>query len=325
LANELSDFGFSDEHYRLFGIFYPNVLAKTASAAKSKQRFVYYTTADTAMSILRSGEIWMRKSHLMNDCREIEHGVDCLNKAFRKSLPLMRALFDSPFPGFCEQLENLFNGWLPAIRNDTYITCLSEHDVSEDAYGRLSMWRAYGGAARVALVVSGGPLHRPTEALKAYCSPVAYYANDQVHKEFIQVLTNIAGNMDFVKSLGEEPVRAHMFAVLRNAVICTKHPGFLEEREWRVIYSPSFLKSDRITSSIETIDGTPQSICKVPLKDVPEEGLTGLNMPDFLDRVIIGPSKYPAGIYDALLVLLTEAGVQDPASKIVFSDVPLRS
>jgi hypothetical protein len=327
MANDLSDVGMSDDHYRLFGIFHPNALSKTVAAVQSKQRFVYYTTAETAVSILRGGEVWMRKSHLMNDYREIEHGVACLSAAYSKNVETMRALFEQPFPGFCAQLENLFNGLLPAIRTDTYITCLSEHDSSEDRYGRLSMWRAYGGAApaRVALVVSGGPLFRPTDALKAYTSPVAYYADDQVEKDFSQVLANVADNLELVKSLGQDQVRNYMFAVLRSAVVCTKHPGFFEEREWRVIYSPSFLKSDRITSQIATIDGTPQSICKLPLSDVPEEGLTGLKVQNFLDRVIIGPSKYPSGIYDALMRVLTDAGVSNPASKIVVSDVPLRS
>jgi hypothetical protein len=228
------------------------------------------------------------------------------------------------FPSFCERLESAFNGWLPLFRTDTYITCLSEHENSEDRHGRLSMWRAYGATARVAIVVNGGPLLRPTDALKAYTSPVAYCDDSEVEKEFLQLLENVENNIEFIKSIGEELTHNHMFAALRHAILCTKHPGFREEREWRVIYSPSFQKSNRITSAIESIDGTPQSICKIPFKDVPEEGLFGLNLPDFIERVIVGPSKFPAGIYDALLVLLAEAGVQNPASKIVVSDVPLR-
>ncbi|UPK31245.1 hypothetical protein [Bradyrhizobium sp. 195] len=67
----------------------------------------YYTSADTAMRILRNGEIWMRKSHLMNDFREIEHGFECLRGEYSKSKPSMDALFDGMFPGFCERLEKL--------------------------------------------------------------------------------------------------------------------------------------------------------------------------------------------------------------------------
>lgn len=59
------------------------------------------------MRILRNGEIWMRKSHLMNDFREIEHGFECLRGEYSKSKPSMDALFDGMFPGFCERLEKL--------------------------------------------------------------------------------------------------------------------------------------------------------------------------------------------------------------------------
>jgi hypothetical protein len=327
VANELSDYGWKDDVYRMMTIFHPNALDKTIKAARSRQRFVYYTTAQTAVNILRSGEIWMRKSHLMNDYSEIEHGFRCLNNAYQKNKSFMQSVFDGMFPGFCARLEELFNAWLPLIRGDTYIACLSEHDASDDKYGRLSMWRAYGGAgpARVALVISGGPLIRPSDALKAYSSPVSYFSDAEVEQQFVQIIANVGTNFDFLKSLGEEAIRNHMFTVFRSAVVATKHPGFLEEREWRVVYSPSFLKSDRVTSSIETIDGTPQVICRLPLQDFPEQGLTGLNVRDFLDRAIIGPSKYPAGIYDALLNILREAKIENPETKIVVSDVPLRN
>jgi hypothetical protein len=321
LNNEL---GISDEQYRTFRIFHPFALTKTLQAKEQNQRFVYYTSAATAMRILRNGEIWMRKSHLMNDFREIEHGFECLRIAYGKNKHRMFALFDGMFPGFCARLESKFDEWMPYFRRDSYITCLSEHDPSEDKHGRLSMWRAYGFGAGVALVVRGGPIIRPSNALRAYTSPVAYLDNAQLESAFEQILQNASADSDFLKSLGEEKVQANMFAALRSAVMCTKHPGFHEEREWRVIYSPRFERSERIISSVESIGGIPQSICRIPLRDIPEEGLFGLTPPEFIDRVIIGPSKFPLGIHDALMVLLDEVGIQNPAEKIIFSDLPLR-
>lgn len=260
----------------------------------------------------------------MNDYREIEHGFDCLNSAYKNNKERLLAVFDGLFPGFCEQLETLFNGWLPHFRTDTYITCVSEHDASEDKYGRLSMWRAYGGVAGVAMVFNGGPFLRPSDALRANTSPVAYLNDEQFTREFSALIDSVERNRDFILPLGEQSVFSNIFAAFRHAVLCTKHPGFREEREWRVIYVPSFQRSDRMVSTIESINGTPQSVCKLPLKDVPEEKLIGLNLPELIDRVIIGPSKFPVGIYDALLTLLTEAGVENPASKIIISDLPLR-
>jgi hypothetical protein len=186
------------------------------------------------------------------------------------------------------------------------------------------MWRAYGASARVAVVLNGGPLLRPSNALSAFASPVAYYGDPDVDSQFSQILDRAANDQEFLKARGEEKVRNAFFSAMRYAVLCTKHPGFFEEREWRVIYSPIFLRSDRIVQAVETIDGSPQVVCKLPLKNIPEEGLTGLELPEFVERVIIGPSKFPAGIFDALLSVLGEAGVENPTGKIVVSDIPLR-
>jgi DUF2971 family protein len=319
-----SSYGISEQQLRLFDIFFKHASRRTLAALNSGQRFVYYTNADTAMKIIRGNEVWMRKSSLMNDYREIEHGFDCLNNAYKSNKDRLLTVFDGMFPGFCQKLETLFNSWLPHFRSDTYITCVSEHDPSEDKHGRLSMWRAYGGVAGVAMVFRGGPFLRPSDALKAHTSPVAYLSDEQFRREFAALIDSVESSRDFLVPLGDQIALNNIFQAFRYAVLCTKHPGFHEEREWRIIYTPSFQKSDRIIPTVESINGTPQSICRIPLQNVPEEKLTGLTLPELLDRVIIGPSKFPVGIYDALLVLLSEAGVENPADKIVVSDVPLR-
>jgi hypothetical protein len=86
----------------------------------------------------------------------------------------------------------------------------------------------------------------------------------------------------------------------------------------------AFKKSERLSTEIVSINGTPQSICKIQLRDAPEEGLFGLELHELIDRVIIGPTRFPVGIYDALVAVLTDAGIQNAASKIIVSDIPLR-
>jgi len=107
-------------------------------------------------------------------------------------------------------------------------------------------------------------------------------------------------------------------------VVCTKHPGFAEEREWRVVYSPSMYPSNHLIRAIEVIQGVPQPVYKIPLKNIPEEGLVGAEIPELLDRIIIGPTQYRLAIWEAFMDLLRQAGVADPAKKIVLSNIPLR-
>jgi hypothetical protein len=59
--------------------------------------------------------------------------------------------------------------------------------------------------SRVALVVNGGPLLRPTNALKAYSSPVAYCSDEEVEREFLRLLKNVEDNLEYVKSSAKKP------------------------------------------------------------------------------------------------------------------------
>jgi hypothetical protein len=113
---------------RVRRIFFPYTDLKTREVASAGGRFVYYTTAGTATSILSNQQIWMRNTTTMNDYMEVEHGFECLNAAY-KTEPgnSFNAALDGCFPGLAEDVKNYFNAWLPGIRSDTYVTCVSEH------------------------------------------------------------------------------------------------------------------------------------------------------------------------------------------------------
>ena len=160
----------SEDQLRVFNIFHPYALRKIWNAVNKNLRFVHYTTADTGIKIIRSKEVWMRKSSCMNDFSEIQHGLDCLKFAYERNKNESEKLFDSMFPNFSAKLEQLFNQWIPDFEYNTYVACVSEHNTpegkSEDVLGKLSMWRAYGGRAGVAIVMNGASFHAPTDALR---------------------------------------------------------------------------------------------------------------------------------------------------------------
>lgn len=317
--------GMSADETRLLEIFHPYAYKKMAQAYFSGARFVHYTSADTALRIIQGEEVWMRKSTCMNDFSEIEYGLDCLVQAYNISKERFEAVYDGMFPGISKDLADRFNSWIPIFRNDTYISCISEHDPKEDRIGRLSMWRAYGGSAGVAIVLKGAPLLNPTDALRAYTSPVAYLSREMFVQEFHLFLNGIERNAELVKSLGAETVIARMFDVFRIAMLCNKHPGFAEEQEWRIIYSPRFMASQRIKPDIQSIGGVPQKLYKIPLKNQPEENLTGIEIHEIVDSIIVGPTQFPVEIAEALVEVLTSKGMQDASKKVVISDIPLRN
>ncbi len=307
-------------------VFFSYALEKQRLAYKNNQKFVYYTSAEVAASILINQEIWMRNSTCMNDFSEVEYGLDLLKEAWKnKSGTHLKNQLNSLFLGISDEIEKIFNQWTPTFRLNTFLTCISEHDSkSEDDLGRLSMWRAYGGNSGVALVLNNDVLLSVTDALKAYTSPVAYFDRKLFFSEMDKVANNIQNNAEHLIAFGKENIVNSTFEMLRAAVLCIKHPAFKEEREWRVIYSPAGQQPGLIKKHIETINGVPQLIYKIPLQDAPEAQLENLHISKFLSHIIIGPTQYPTVLSAAFVELLNNAGVAEPHKKVRISNIPLR-
>jgi hypothetical protein len=315
-----------EAHQKALTIFSPYYLEKALRVEKEGLKFIQYTSADAAMSIIRNGEVWLRNSQCMNDYSEVEHGLNCLTTAFRSEEKgkAFQAILEKIFPGIVAEFIPIFESWLPSFRFSTFIACVSEHPPEENLYGRLSMWRAYGGNRPIALVLNKAPFLSDTDIFHAYTNPVAYLDPDNFSEEFHQLSLRMLADIEFIKSLGKQSVINYLFDTFKNIVLCVKHPGFMEEREWRVVYNPDHKSSEYVSTSIETINGIPQEIHKIPLKDIPEGNFYGASIPEFIDKVIIGPSDQQAVLGRTFAKLLENAGCDNPHSKIHYSGIPLR-
>jgi len=258
---------------------------------------------------------------------EVRHGLQCLSTAYHTDVwNRLGAVLDHLLKGLRSEIETLFNSCLQYLQTDTYFTCVSVHRGEEDTLGRLSMWRAYGGTNGVALVLNNAPFQatEPADVLKIYGSPVVYIDPQEFTKKLGEVVDSIESEADFVKQQDPEEIKGRVFRMLAFAAVCTKHPGFKEEKEWRVIHFPWWESSPHLGKKIEVIQGVPQPVYKIPLKDIPEAGLFGMTVPALIDRIIIGPSRDPLAIKEAFTDTLTQAGMEQPEKKIFVSDIPLR-
>ena len=321
----MTDMEFTPEQRLLANIFYPHMMTKMCAAKENNTRLVHYTSASAAMEIIKTKRFWMRKTSCMNDFMEVEQGLHCLDVAYSgEAGELLKETLNDIFLGVVNQIEEFFRGWVRELRTNAYIACFSEHSETEDMHGRLSMWRAYSESTGVALVLNNAPFFSQSNALKIYTSPVAYLDAEAFQTEFAKTVQGINNNADFLRRIGRDELVFHVFNAFKFAALCTKHPGFLEENEWRVIYTPSLEESERLEKDIEVLRGTPQPVYKIPLKNIPEEGLVGVEIPEILDRVLIGPTEYPVAILEAFITLLADAGVEDPQSRMQITGIPLR-
>jgi len=289
-------------------------------------KFVHYTSGEGAEGILKNRVVWLRSTTCMNDYSEAVHGYQCLRHSWHgDSGRAFQDALEKCHPGIAAEVAGLFDKQAGAILEGTFVACFSEHDPSEDMHGRLSMWRAYCNPTGVGLVLNSDPFFAKSDALKAYSSPVAYLSDADFDRLVYTLAENVERDREFLGSMNRTFMVLGLLNMMRFAILCTKHPAFLEEREWRVLYTPSLFASAHIQRSVRTIRGVPQAVYDLPLKNIPNEGLVGIEIPELLRRVIIGPTQFVSATHAAIWHLLKDAGVVDPSGCIHVSGVPLRT
>jgi hypothetical protein len=309
----------------MISLFVPHIVERRQVFAAGK-RLVHYTSAESAYKIISGKQIWLRNAQMMNDFSEIQHGLNCLVHAWASDAGgRLQQMLDRLKAGLANELANLFNGHAEALRIGTFITSLSEHEDEEDEYGRLSMWRAYGGRSGVALVLNNTVFAAETDEMRVFSSPVFYMDVPKFVERFQGWAGSLLAAEDRLRELGAEQVTNLIFMVFRSFALCTKHPGFREEKEWRVYHSPMFEgRSDWIEPATECVEGVPQLLMKLHLRDDSARGIPGVAPATRVDRVIIGPCDYPVQVRAGVADALQKAGIDDPLSRMSMSLIPLR-
>jgi hypothetical protein len=295
--------------------------------------FAHYTSAEAALNILKTKRLWMRNTQCMVDYREVKYGYEMLLHAFNrdngKLLSELKVAIDDCSPKAADAaLEQFDRNWA-SIQRATFVTCFSEHDVSENQNGRLSMWRSFAPTtARVAIVVAIPYFAGVTEKIRLIFSSVGYMDQDGVIDELQQIIKNIRDNTEFLKT-GVPPsvLYGFIYTMLLSAVTCLKHRGFHEEREWRGIYCPLVLPDTTKTMKLElkVIGGVPQKIYELPLSGDVSPDLADIDLGKIIDRVIIGPSQYGYTMYEAFVDALEALGVSHASERVAVSGIPIRT
>ncbi len=314
-----------DKIEALFDLFAPQISERISHLKNSGQRFVHYTSAEAAISIVESRSVWLRSASIMNDFMEIEHGLQCLAAAWRSERGSeFRAFLDQLDDGLAERVALSHDAEQNSLKYDTYLLSVSQHRDSEDRLGRLSMWRAYGGANGIALVLRNTPFVTESNALAAFTLPVSYQSKDQFIEWFGRWFETLKKGKESLLNLQPEEILAYVQLAFRLFALSTKHPGFHEEEEWRIVHSPRIEVSTRLQRKPVLVRGTPQIIYGLPLQNIPEENFFGAELNELIDHVIVGPSDSPWNTREALVAILQEAGLTDAENRVFVSNIPLR-
>lgn len=305
-------------------IFCPHWAEKTVNLLASGLRLVHYTATETALKIAENREAWLRNVRCMNDFSEVEWGASIVERFFNsnKAEPFWKTL-EGLHPGIYERTTKLYRGWAQDLVQNTYAFCISEHDPQTHPIGRLSMWRAYAQTNGCALVLRAPPFYQVSDALGSYSFPVCYKSEEAAEEMFRSIVSNVINNVDLLKAY--ESLDGCVYQMLEYHATCMKHPAFEEEHEWRVIHRPLQNPNPRMKVEVTSVRGVVQKVFKLPMVNVPEENLFGIQPTEIVEQLLLGPSLDSAVVRDAAVEKLRELGFTNPDQIVRETRIPLRS
>ncbi|WP_392711289.1 DUF2971 domain-containing protein [Rhizobium ruizarguesonis] len=296
------------------------------------QTLVHYTTAENALNILK-GEVWLRNTRVMNDVAEVQYGASLIERAIgsgsssevEPALLRLGNLLDRAHPGLSDEVYANFRRNLGNLVHRTYVTCLSVHHPKKEENGRLSMWRAYtGNYAGVALVLNPEPFTQMVEDPSFFSVPVSYATEHELQQKLIKASADVEQSLSLVAEQPRYLIAWYFGTLLRKIATASKHHGFREEEEWRVMHTRYVDPSDGLRYEIATVRGIPQLITKLSIGADGPFADKGITIPNLVRQVIIGPTNYPYVVAEAVQAAMETAGIVDAASKIHISQIPLR-
>ena len=176
---------------------------------------------------------------------------------------------------------------------DVYIFCFSEHE-SDDYDGKLSMWRGYGANGSGATIVFDTNKIDPVDDSPLSIAPVSYATREErlewINKKIDQ-LSSIIERVDFEKAYAHD-LAWYFFSRLIVFALHTKHKGFEEVREWRLVYIKKFDEANLAGQMLDYFIGQNgvEPKLKLDLKSAPGLVSSSFRIEESIDRIILGPT-----------------------------------
>jgi hypothetical protein len=197
----------------------------------------HYTSIRTLERIAETGEIWFSNPLYMNDVDELRYGMTLGFDAVRTHQGLRHACPPEHYNALLDAFGQLYSAFDDETAFDVYVFSCSEHDAQIGDDGLLSMWRGYGiDGNGVAIVFDIGQLLAARSPLLVHQVQYLSYEESEAWMEakldrFAQNLARLGGPPEAMQQAA-----AALFERIKLFALFTKHRGFHEEREWRLVY-----------------------------------------------------------------------------------------
>jgi hypothetical protein len=223
------------------------------------QSLFHYTTARGLLGIITESALRATDLRFLNDSQEILYAKE----SFAGALAGMDN--PAPQPGHDERAsQEVFDAYKGLVVAElgsspfpVYVVCFCE---SGDL---LSQWRAYGSDHGYAVEFDSAAVQAALGEIQGSASLMQVHYGPEAAASVVSASVKEAGSDT---NLGHYGVHAHFMAVrLTGMVAGIKHPGFSEEREWRLIVASEYEDRSRVRFRASTIAIVPYISIPFPL------------------------------------------------------------
>ena len=312
-------------------LFLPLFAELNASDYLTQRRplLAHYTSLEVLESIVSTNEIWFSNPLCMNDLEEVRFGIIHGANAAKQNEQLQAALStNSRRALFNEEIDRLFQEFERDHVFDTYVFCFSEHD-APNGDGMLSMWRGYGGNGKgVAIIFDTSKIHISSERKPLVVSRVEYGTSEHRIAWLANLCRKSASIIAFNEIADEHlGVAANLiFERIKLFSLFSKHEGFKEEREWRVVYRREIDTDKAYDRFFGYALGRGGVEPKFKFKIEPIPGITAddLSLERILFAILLGPTSSSVLAQTSVRRMIELKGRPEIAKRVFASTIPLR-
>lgn len=288
----------------------------------------HYTTLQVGESILKDKQFWLSNPLYMNDYEELAFGFREGNRLVNGSEELRSAFSDSKtYLKFISAYNSYAKTFEDKEALDVFIGCFCKHD-ADNPDGLLSMWRGYGHDGKgIALIFDTSRMEEPEESA-IILAPVEYMSSED---RIAYLDLRLKYYSKIVRSINWTIDNIHMpafvlFERIKMYALFSKHVGFKEECEWRIVYMPSRDQAAALNNMIGYHNGARGIEPKMFLDIGAKEGVTAesFDFDNLLQTILLGPngaSVLTQSSFKRMLKLIDKAHLIE---KVRSSQIPYR-
>ncbi|MGF6969665.1 hypothetical protein OKW43_006760 [Paraburkholderia sp. WC7.3g] len=289
----------------------------------------HYYSITTLEAVVKNEQFWFSNPLYMNDFEELVFGLVNSRNRFRDNASIRNAFKTSErYNKFREQVLWIFDQFDKGLMFDIYIACFSAHDAADND-GLLSMWRGYGANGSGAAIVfnTAALTEIPHSPLRV--DPVTYGTSDE-RLAWIDLILEKFAELASAREIPEDAVftcASELFERLLTFSVFTKHRGFREENEWRLVYSRHYDPNQILTGMLGYFINGGTVEPKLKFKIAPLDGAAagGVTLEQLVAKIILGPNGASVRSTMAVRRMLETLGKPLLAERVVTSSTPYRA